>query len=71
MKIVFRFMLMVFMLTISIKSMAASCFVGFTKGDMLLTNGIVTIGYDMSDAKAVAIAAKTLAEDFGRVTGRC
>ena len=50
--------------------MAASRFVSFENGNVLLTEGNVTIGYDVADAKAVAIAAQTLAEDFGRVTGQ-
>lgn len=57
------------MLSKSLISNAAPRFVGFTSGDMLLTDGTVTISYDKSDDKAVAIAAKTLAADFARVTG--
>ena len=49
--------------------MAASRFVSFDKGDVLLTDGSITINYDEADAKAVAIAVQTLAADFGRVTG--
>ena len=55
---------------VSMETMAASRFVSFENGNVLLTEGNVTIGYDVSDAKAVAIAAHTLAEDFGRVTGQ-
>ena len=51
-------------------SMAAPRFVDFSAGDMLLSKGKITIGYDAKDAKAVAIASKTLTEDFGRVTGQ-
>ncbi len=50
--------------------MSAPRFVSFEKGDLLLTEGTVSIGIDAADAKAVAIAAQTLAADFGRVTGR-
>ena len=52
------------------ESMAASRFVSFDKGDVLLTDGSITINYDEADAKAVAIAVQTLAADFERVTGR-
>lgn len=55
---------------VSMETMAASRFVSFENGNVLLTEGNVTIGYDVADAKAVAIAAQTLAEDFGRVTGQ-
>ena len=55
---------------VSMETMAASRFVSFGNGNVLLTEGNVTIGYDVADAKAVAIAAQTLAEDFGRVTGQ-
>ena len=50
--------------------MSAPRFVSFEKGDLFLTEGTVSIGIDAADAKAVAIAAQTLAADFGRVTGR-
>ena len=65
-----RLSVTVLMLSVSMMGMAASRFVGFTTGDILLTDGTVTIGYDAADAKAVAIAVKTLAADFGRVTGK-
>ena len=55
---------------VSMETMAASRFVSFENGNVLLTKGNVTIGYDVADAKAVAIAAHTLAADFGRVTGK-
>ena len=58
------------MLTMSMTSMAASQFVDFQSGDVQLTEGSITIGYDVADAKAVAIAVKTLAADFERVTGQ-
>ena len=58
------------MLMTSMTGMAASRFVDFQSGDVLLTDGLVTISYDMADAKAVAIAVKTLAADFERVTGQ-
>jgi hypothetical protein len=54
----------------SMECMSAPRFVSFEKGDLLLTEGTVSIGIDAADAKAVAIAAQTLAADFGRVTGR-
>ena len=49
--------------------MAASRFVSFQSGDLQLTGGQITISYDVADAKAVAIAAQTLSQDFQRVTG--
>ena len=49
--------------------MAASRFVSFQTGDLQLTGGQITISYDVADAKAVAIAAQTLSQDFQRVTG--
>mgnify|MGYP002622947158 CR=1 FL=1 len=67
---IFRLALIALVLSKGMMSYAASRFVGFTSGDMLLTDGTVTISYDQSDAKAVAIAAKTLAADFARVTGK-
>ena len=54
----------------SMECMSAPRFVSFEKGDLFLTEGTVSIGIDAADAKAVAIAAQTLAADFGRVTGR-
>ncbi len=66
---VFYCTLVTLVLSKSLISNAAPRFVGFTSGDMLLTDGTVTISYDKSDDKAVAIAAKTLAADFARVTG--
>lgn len=66
---VFYCTLVALVLSKSLISNAAPRFVGFTSGDMLLTDGTVTISYDKSDDKAVAIAAKTLAADFARVTG--
>lgn len=54
---------------LSMTGMAASRFVNFTSGDVLLTNGVVIVNYDTSDAKAVAIAVKALSKDFERVTG--
>lgn len=65
----FRWFLFCLLFVMSIEAMAASRFVSFEKGDVLLTEGIVTIGYDVADAKAVSIAVHTLAADFGRVTG--
>ena len=59
----------VFLLSVSMTGMGASRFVDFKSGDMLLTNGVVTVNYDSSDAKAVAIAVETLSKDFERVTG--
>lgn len=58
------------LLLVSMVSMAAPRFVDFTEGDILLTEGLVRIGCDTEDFKAVAIATHTLAADFGRVTGR-
>ena len=66
----FQWFLLSLFFVVSMKTMAASRFVSFEKGDILLTEGIVTIGYDVADAKAVAIAAHTLAADFGRVSGK-
>ena len=68
-KSVLRLALIVMMLSKGVASVAAPSFVGFSGGDWLLTDGDVSIGYDVADAKAVAIAAKTLAADFGKVTG--
>ena len=48
---------------------AAPRFVDFQSGDLLLAGGKISIGYDSADAKAVAIAATTLSQDFERVTG--
>ena len=67
---IFRIVLIVSLFSKSMAGLAAQNFVGFSTGDMLLTDGTVTIGYDVSDARAVAIAAKTLAQDFGKVTGK-
>ena len=64
------FILVVLVFSKSSMSYAAPRFVGFTSGDMLLTDGTITISCDQSDAKAVAIAVKTLAADFARVTGK-
>ena len=49
--------------------MAASRFVSFQSGDLQLTGDQITISYNVADAKAVAIAAQTLSQDFQRVTG--
>ena len=57
------------LLFLSMTGMAASRFVNFTSGDVLLTNSVVTINYDTSDAKAVAIAVEALSKDIERVTG--
>lgn len=57
------------LLFLSMTGMAASRFVNFTSGDVLLTNSVITINYDTSDAKAVAIAVEALSKDFERVTG--
>ena len=64
-----RLAMTVFLLSVSMTGMGASRFVDFKSGDMLLTNGVVTVNYDSSDAKAVAIAVETLSKDFERVTG--
>ena len=56
-------------LGLSMSLMAAPRFVDFKSGDLLLSRGNVTIGYDASDAKAVAIAVESLSQDFERVTG--
>lgn len=66
---VFRFTVISLLFFLSATIMAAPRFVDFTAGDVLLTDGIVTISYDTSDAKAVAIAVNTLSVDFERVTG--
>jgi len=67
----YRFCLSVVLLTgVVLMVQAAGRFVSFTTGDLQLTQQGVTIGVDAKDAKAVAIAAQTLAEDFGRVTGQ-
>lgn len=67
---IIRFSLVVSVLFLSMTtSWAAPRFVNFTAGDVLLTDGAVTIGYDVSDAKAVSIAVNTLSADFERVTG--
>lgn len=67
---IFRIVLIAFLLSASMEGFTATNFVSFSTGDILLTDGTVTIGYDVSDAKAIAIAAKTLAQDFGKVTGK-
>ena len=66
----FKLLVLVALLAGSMECMSAPRFVSFEKGDLFLTEGTVSIGIDAADAKAVAIAAQTLAADFGRVTGR-
>jgi hypothetical protein len=49
---------------------AAQQFVSFNSGDIQVAgNGVTTILVDQQDLKGVMIAARNLAEDFGRVTG--
>ena len=57
------------LLGVSTMMISAPRFVGFQTGDFMLTGGKISIGYDTSDAKAVAIAVTTLSQDFERVTG--
>ena len=57
-------------LSMSMAAVAAEQFVTFNSGDIQLAgNGTTTILVDPQDQKGVMIAARNLAEDFGRVTG--
>ena len=49
---------------------AAPRFVSFNSGDVLLNGNDMQIYVDPADCKGVAIAARNLAEDFQRVSGR-
>ena len=49
---------------------AAPRFVSFDSGDVLLNGNDMQIYVDPADCKGVAIAARNLAEDFQRVSGR-
>ena len=55
---------------VTLAAVAAQQFVSFDNGDIQVAgNGETTILVDQQDQKGVMIAARNLAEDFGRVTG--
>ena len=55
---------------VTLAATAAQQFVSFDNGDIQVAgNGETTILVDQQDQKGVMIAARNLAEDFGRVTG--
>ena len=63
-------MSLVFIITMSIPSLAADKFVGFNGGDLHLNaNGKVNIAVDDKDHEGVRIAARSLAIDIKNVTG--
>ena len=54
---------------VTLAATAAQQFVSFNSGDIQVAgNGVTTILVDQQDLKGVMIAARNLAEDFGRVT---
>ncbi|MCR5131977.1 MAG: glycosyl hydrolase 115 family protein [Prevotella sp.] len=65
-----RNLTVLFILLMATEAMAASRFVSFSGGDLLLNRqGDVTIGIAADDCKGVLRAARSLALDLGKVTG--
>lgn len=64
-------MTLILLLTLSLPSFAADEFVGFNSGDLHLNvNNTVNIAIDANDHEGVRIAARSLAADIIKVTGK-